>query len=146
MSCIRAKDIMHPRLSVPAKESGHELVKKLLCPYPALPVVNEKQEVIGIVSEYDILDALKEGRTIHEFSAESIMSCGHAEHDVCPAPVTVGPEAPVEDVVDIMYGMNFSILPVVDGRKLIGIIARKNILNAMAEQGFWKEHEFRKRV
>lgn len=41
MSCIRAKDIMHPRVSLQAKEKGSELVKKLMCGYPGLPVVNE---------------------------------------------------------------------------------------------------------
>ncbi len=35
MSCITAKDIMHPRVSLPAKERGIELLKKLMCPYPA---------------------------------------------------------------------------------------------------------------
>lgn len=146
MSCVIAKDIMHPRVSLPAKEKGIELLKKLMCPYPALPVVNDDLEVIGIVSEYDILDALKEGRTIHEFSAESIMSCGHAEHEVCSTPVTVTSDTPIEDIVEIMYSLRFSILPVVKNKKLVGIISRKNIINAMAEQGFWPEHEFKKRV
>ena|SRR3989338_3531075 len=146
MSCVVAKDIMHPRVSLPAKEKGIELLKKLMCPYPALPVVNDNLEVIGIVSEYDILDALKEGRTIHEFSAESVMSCGHAEHEVCSTPVTVTSDTPIEDIVEIMYSLRFSILPVVKNKKLVGIISRKNIINAMAEQGFWPEHEFKKRV
>ncbi|HCC68474.1 MAG TPA: hypothetical protein DEP99_01090, partial [Nitrospiraceae bacterium] len=141
-----AKDIMHPRVSLPAKEKGAELLKKLMCPYPALPVVNDNLEVIGIVSEYDILDALKEGRTIHEFSAESVMSCGHAEHEVCSTPVTITPDTPIEEIVEIMYSLKFSILPVVENKKLVGIISRKNIINAMAEQGFWPEHEFKKRV
>ena len=146
MPCVVAKDIMHPRVSLPAKEKGIELLKKLMCPYPALPVVNDNLEVIGIVSEYDILDALKEGRTIHEFSAESVMSCSHAEHEVCSTPVTVTSDTPIEDIVEIMYSLRFSILPVVKNKKLVGIISRKNIINAMAEQGFWPEHEFKKRV
>ncbi|MEF9426507.1 MAG: CBS domain-containing protein [Candidatus Mariimomonas ferrooxydans] len=141
-----AKDIMHPRVSLTVKEKGDVLLKKLMCPYPALPVVNENLEVKGIVSEYDILYALKEGRTIHEFSAESVMSCGHAEHGVCETPVTITPDTPIENVVELMYSKNFSILPVVENKKLVGIISRKNIINAMAEEGFWHEHEFQKRV
>lgn len=145
MSCT-AKDIMHPRVSLPVKEKGDVLLKKLMGPYPALPVVNENLEVKGIVSEYDILYALKEGRTIHEFSAESVMSCGHAEHGVCETPVTITPDTPIENIVELMYSKNFSILPVVEKKKLVGIISRKNIINAMAEEGFWHEHEFQKRV
>jgi len=70
MSCI-AKDIMHPRVSLPAKMAGPEVLEKLMSPYPALPIVDDNIRVIGVVSEYDVLSALKEGRTIHEFSAES---------------------------------------------------------------------------
>ncbi len=146
MSCRVAKDIMYPRVSLYAKEKGEELIKKLMSPYPGLPVVNENDEVIGIVSEYDILDALKEGRTIHEFSAESIMSCGHAEHGVCSIPVTVTPNTAIEDIADLMYARNVTLLPVVEGKKLVGIVTRKSIINALAEKGFWPEHEFQKRV
>ncbi len=147
MSCIAARDIMHPRASLPAKERGDEVVKRLTGYYPALPVVDENDEVVGIVSEYDILDALKEGRTVHEFSAESIMSCGHIDHaDVCATPITVFPDAPIEDIVEIFHAQRITVIPVVEGKKLVGIIGRKNIMNAMAEKGFWKEHEFQKRV
>lgn len=145
---ITAKDMMHPRVSLPAKENGQELVKKLMCGYPGLPVVNDNLEVIGIVTEYDILGALKEGRTIHEFSAESLMGCGHAEHEegVCSAPITVQPNTPINNIVELMYSENISIIPVVDNKKLVGIIGRKNIINALAEEGFWPEREFKKRV
>ena len=149
MSCIRAKDIMHPRVSLPSKMKGEEVVEKLMCSYPALPVVNDKLEVMGIVSEYDVLSAVKEGRTIHEFSAETLMSCGHAEHEgVCSNPVTVAVDTTIEEIVDLFYGNSSSLssLPVVEKKKLVGIISRKNIINALGEKGFWKEHEFQKRV
>jgi CBS domain-containing protein len=147
MSCVRAKDIMHPRMSLSLKDKGPELLKKLTCEYPALPVVNEQLKVVGIVSEYEILDALLQGRTIHEFSAESIMSCGHAEHEgVCAEPICVSPDTPVEDVVSLMYEQNISILPVVEDGRLVGVLPRKAIVNALAEPGMWPEHEFKKRV
>lgn len=146
MACILAKDIMHPRVSLPAKMAGDELIEKLMSPYPALPVVDDNLRVLGVVSEYDVFTALKEGRTIHEFSAESLMTCGHAEHGACDTPITVTPSTPIENIVDLFIQRNVSILPVVEDGKLVGIISRKNIINALAEKGFWKEHEFQKRV
>ncbi|OGW21423.1 MAG: hypothetical protein A2077_00655 [Nitrospirae bacterium GWC2_46_6] len=148
MSCICAKDIMHPRISLPAKMKGEELVETLMCSYPALPVVNDNLEVIGVVSEYDVFGALEEGRTIHEFSAESLMTCGHSEHGACASPITVTPDAPIEAIVDLFYqnSKSLSVIPVVDKKKLVGIIGRKNIINALAERGFWEEHEFKKRT
>lgn len=145
-----AKDIMHPRVSLPLKERGKELVNKLTGWYPALPVVNDNLQVVGIVSEYDVFDALEEGRTLSEFSAESIMSCGHTHHaDFCDSPLMVTPDTSIDEIVDIMYRERFSILPVVENKnskKLIGLISRKNIINALAEDGFWPEHQFQKRV
>jgi len=148
MANLTAKDIMHPRVSIPANESGEGVVKRLTGYYPALPVVTDDMRVIGTVSDVDILDAVRERRTIHEFSAESIMSCGHAEHkgNVCKSPITVKSDTPINEVVDLMYTNDLSVLPVVEGKKLIGMISRKNIINAMAEKGFWPEEEFQKRV
>src|SRR3990172_5736776 len=100
---LYAKDIMHPRISLYFKDKGSDLVKKMLVNYPALPVVNDDLEVVGIVSEYDVLDALKEKRTIHEFSAESLMSCGHAEHGACKDPVTISSDTPIDEIVDTLY-------------------------------------------
>jgi CBS-domain-containing membrane protein len=148
MADLFAKDIMHPRVSLYVKDKGEDVVKKLLVNYPALPVVNDEREVVGIVSEAEVLDAIKEHRTIHEFSAESIMSCGHAEHTgVCTEPLTVPMNAPIEDVAMTFYEKRVSMLPVVDdNNKLIGIIARKNIIIALAERGFWPKVEFQKRA
>lgn len=136
---LLAKDIMHPRLSVMDKEKGEELVKKMLCEYPALPVIDGQLKVIGVVSEHDILYALKEGRTIYEFDAETVMTS--------PAS-TVTPETPVDQIMEKMLADNLTMVPVVnsgDGT-LRGIISRKTILSAASEHGFWPEHEFKKRV
>jgi CBS domain-containing protein len=148
MTGLLAKDIMHPRMSLHLKDKGDDVVTKLLANYPALPVVNDDREVVGVVSEYEVLAAIKEYRTVHEFSAESIMSCGHAEHSgVCAEPLMISMDTPIEDVARIFYEKRVSILPVInDKKKLIGIIARKNIIAAIAERGFWPRTEFQKRA
>jgi len=147
MKTLRAIDIMNPRVSLYVKDKGSDLVKKMMANYPALPVVNDDLVVVGIVSEYDILDALKEKRTINEFSAESLMGCGHAEHGACKDPVTISSDTPIDEIVDTLYRERLSILPVVDEkRKLVGIVTRKSIIYAIAEQGFWPEAEFQKRA
>lgn len=111
-------------------------------------MVNENSEVAGIVSEYDVLSALAEGRTIHEFGAETIMSCGHAAHtdEPCKIPVTVTPVTSIQKVVEMFIARNVTILPVVDIKKPAGIISRKNVINAVAEKGFWRGAELKKRT
>jgi IMP dehydrogenase len=142
-----AKDIMFPRVSLYANNKGSELVKKLMINYPALPVANDDLEVIGTVSDYDVLDSLNEKRTVHEFSAASLMNCGHAEHGVCTEPLTISANMLTDDIVNTLYKERISILPVVDERrKLVGIITRKSIINTITERGVWPEVDFRKRA
>lgn len=148
MKGLSARDVMHPRASLPAKMAGPELIERLTGAYPALPVVNEDLEVIGVVSEHDVLQAIKEGRTIHEFSAESLMTCGHVDHGSCGSPVSVAPDSSLDDVVKLFLGngASLSVLPVVSKKKLVGVIARKNLMVALVEKGFWPEHELKKRL
>jgi CBS domain-containing protein len=142
---LGAKDIMFPRVSLYAKDKGSELVKKLLSNCPALPIVNDDLEVIGIVSDYDVLDALNEKRTVHEFSAESLMSCGHVEHDVDKEPVAISANMLIDDIVNTLYKERVSILAVRDERKkLVGIITRQSVINAITEIEVWPDVDFRK--
>lgn len=46
--------------------------------------------------------------------------------------------------MDLLYREKFSILPVVENRKLVGLITRKTIISALAEESYRPEHEFRK--
>jgi CIC family chloride channel protein len=144
---LKARDIMHPRVSLTSKLKGEELVEKMMCEYPALPVVDDNMNVIGIVSESDILSALKEKRTVHEFSAESLMTCGHAEHGACGTPVTCTPDTTIDKILDIFFHNSkaLSCLPVVDNKKLVGIISKKNIIYALAEK-MLPEAELQKRT
>jgi CBS domain-containing protein len=147
MSCIRAKDIMHPGVSVFAKDRGSDVVKKLTGISPALPVVNDDCVVVGIVSEYDIMIALKEERVLDEFSAESIMSCGHEEHErLCEEPLSITPDTPIDNIVFLFLDSGVSLLPVTEHKKLVGIIGRSNIMYALSERGLWPEHELEMRV
>ncbi len=133
-------------MSLPAKEKGVGLLRRLMAQYPALPVVNENLEVIGVVSEHDILFALKEGKTINEFDAETIMGCGETGHEeIYGKPITVNPDTSIDEIVDKLYSYQFTILPVVDdGKKLVGLISRKDIISSLAEEGLWPEGSLKK--
>ena len=50
----------------------------MMCEYPALPVVDDNLNVIRIVSAVEYTRALKGKKIVREFSAESLMACGHA--------------------------------------------------------------------
>jgi CBS domain containing-hemolysin-like protein len=49
-TCRTARDTIHPEVSAFVKDTGEALIRRLMSPYSALPVVNEESKVIGIVS------------------------------------------------------------------------------------------------
>ena len=45
-----------------------------------------------------------------------------------PNPVTVDSETDIEDVARLMVDENYHTLPVVDGKKLVGIVGKEDVL------------------
>jgi CBS domain-containing protein len=106
----------------------------------AFPVVDKKQQVIGIVSEADLLakEALGggDGRMPGMITGllrhrEMAKARGVMARDVMTAPaVTVSPEATVEHAAQLMYLHRAKTLPVVDsGDRLMGIVSQADLLS-----------------
>ena len=110
-----------------------------------LPVLNASGELVGIVSEGDFLRRSEigtqrkrprwlqfftsTGRLADDFVAER----GRRVEDVMTRdPVTVHEEARLEDLVALMEKRGVKRLPVMRNGKLIGIVTRSNLLQAVA--------------
>jgi len=138
---VKAADVMHRGVSLREAARGRELLERLAGPYPGLPVVNDAGELQGIVSGEAALRAIREGSASGEVSAETLVRCGHPEHGACGTPLSVSPEAPLEEVADVFLGggSGLTVLPVVSGRRLVGVIVRADVLAAFLERGSWEE-------
>jgi CBS domain-containing protein len=123
---IRAKYIMCKKAAVTKSTSGKDVVFKLMATgCPGLPVVDDKSEVVGVVTMCDILKAAKEdGAGINNVTAEKVMS---------KVPVTADPETPLEDLSKMMVENNYSVIPIVKGRKLLGIVGGREIVDTYVE-------------
>jgi len=95
-----------------------------------LPIVNEDNNVVGIVSDRDVRDAspsiFEKESTNSELRNElkTIMS-----HPV----VTIHPLDFVEEIARIFYDEEFASLPVVKNNKLIGIVTEKDMLYTLIQ-------------
>lgn len=90
------------------------------------PVVNEQKEVIGFISEQDLIKSLL-GVSYH-------CQDTHVVGDVMRQDVlTVTPEDNIIELAQSMTADKPKIYPVVDGGKLVGIITRRNVLQAISE-------------
>ncbi len=94
-----------------------------------LPVVHN-EELVGWVSEADIRGAYL-ASLIEDVRIKDIM---------IKDPITIGPDDTLEDAAKILYRHGIGGLPVVEGKKIVGVITVTDILGAFIElMGFLKE-------
>lgn len=124
-----ARDIMNKIVTAAKKNTiGRDLAIKLLSGmYSGLPVVDDKGKVIGVVSEFDLLKAIRDGKALEQVKAEDIMSKN---------PICVSENTPVEEVIDLMMKHNIIRVPVVRNDNLVGVISRCDILSSIVEPEF----------
>jgi CBS domain-containing protein len=96
--------------------------------YSGLPVVDSKSKVVGVVTEFDLLAAIRQGKDLQTTKADEIMTK--------PA-ICVREDDDLDVIIGKMTEKNIIRLPVVaeDGR-LVGVIARADILGCMIEPEF----------
>ncbi len=95
----------------------------------SLPVVEQDGSLVGIVTEYDLLQAMIEGRDLRNISAMGIMST---------VPVTVTEDQTLLQVAELFQDRYITRVPVVRNKKLVGILARRDLLfGYMKASKYW---------
>jgi CBS domain-containing protein len=87
--------------------------------FGSLPVVESDGILVGIVTEYDLLQAMIEGRDLRNILATEIMSAH---------PVSVTEDQTLAQVADLFQDRYITRVPVVRNKKLVGILARRDLL------------------
>lgn len=88
------------------------------------PVINEHKQVIGWISEQDCLDKMLKS----SYHCDETALVGDIKNEQV---LSVSPQDNVLDLANKMLGQKPKTYPVVEDGKLIGIIARRDILNAV---------------
>jgi CBS domain-containing protein len=97
--------------------------------FGSLPVVDSDGILVGIVSEYDLLQAMIEGRDLRKILATEIMSAH---------PVSVTEDQTLAQVADLFQDRYITRVPVVRNKKLVGILARRDLLfGYMKASKYW---------
>ncbi len=95
----------------------------------SLPIVEADGTLVGIVSEYDLLQAMIEGRDLRKVLAVEIMSSN---------PVTVTEDQTLVQVADLFQDRYITRVPVVRNKKVVGILARRDLLfGYMRASQYW---------
>lgn len=114
--------------------------------YRALPVIDEQQRVVGILTDGDVLRQLglpvagvEAAMSESELTAQlnALRHSGQTVADLMRTRlITVHPETPVAEAVRLMTENGIKRLPVVDhDQKLQGMVSRVDVLRALAQPG-----------
>ncbi len=119
---LQAKDLMRKKVAVGANETVKEAAHKMISTgLPGLPVVDEKAKVVGVITEFNVLGAIREGMDLEKISAERIMTA---------APATADINASCHDLIQTMLLNNYTVIPIVNNGKCAGVVSRLAVMDA----------------
>ena len=126
---MKARDVMNKHVTAATLRAiGRDLAQRMLSGmYSGLPVVDASHHIIGVVTEFDLLKAITDGKDLQTVKAAEIMGR--------PA-ICVEEDDEIEMVIAKMTTHNFVRIPVVRDGKLVGLISRADILGRMIEPVF----------
>jgi len=148
---LTAADIMSTKVITVGPDTGiRELAEILtLNKISGAPVVNEDGQIVGVVSQSDLVARNKKlhiptAITLFDWviylegterlQAEISKIAGTAVGDIMTRKViTVQPETPLEEVATIMTEKNVHTLPVVKDGQLVGVIGKLDIVKSLLQ-------------
>ncbi|WP_299974237.1 CBS domain-containing protein [uncultured Pseudoteredinibacter sp.] len=117
----------HDPHAIPHTANIREAVDSLLTAgVLGAPVVDEQQNVVGFVSEHDCMKDMLNGSFYHE-APDKVTSVMFND------PVTVDPHSSIIELAEAMMSNKPKNYPVVRDGKLVGLISRKHVLQALLE-------------
>lgn len=144
---MKASDIMVSNVvTVTANAEVQEVAKILLANrISAVPVVDKLGKLVGIISEGDLirraeigterprswwLDALSTNR---ELASEFVRTHSRRTQDLMTTEViTAKPDASLAEIAALLEKNGIKRVPIVDGGKIVGIVSRANLVQALA--------------
>jgi acetoin utilization protein AcuB len=100
-----------------------------------LPVVKERDQLVGIVTQTDLLQASPSPATsLSVWEINFLLAKMQVRDAMTTKVVVVDEECPLEEAALVMAEHKFGCLPVVHGKRLVGIITETDLFNIFVEQ------------
>ena len=146
---MKARDIMVMNVITISPEASVREVANILLNnrISALPVVNERGALLGIISEGDLARRaelntdyrrswwleLFAGKSKEALAKEYVKSHARRGKDLMTRPViTAGPATPLRNIAALLEKNQIKRVPIVAKGKIVGIVSRANLIQALA--------------
>jgi CBS domain-containing protein len=88
--------------------------------FGSVPILAKDGTILGIVSEFDLLRTIMEGKDLAKVTAGEIMTKGE---------ISVTQDTPAPEIIHLLQSKHLIRVAVVDAQgKLVGVVARRDIL------------------
>ena len=140
------KEIMNTNVKVAQLDTPIRELAVTMCfnKISGVPVVNEKNDLVGVISEKDVLNAMypkvdeymqSGGYDFEQIEKEYTDVLGRQVKDIIkPGLFTVSPDDPILKAVSIMCAKKIRRIPVADNGKLVGIVSIGDVHKAIFQQ------------
>ncbi|WP_386082660.1 CBS domain-containing protein [Vreelandella sp. F11] len=143
---MQAIDIMTPNVVSVGPDTEVRDIAQLLLKHriSAVPVVDEDRQLIGIVSEGDLMRRVKDDGGHRDAwwltlfaggkdAGDYVKSHGRKAHEVMTAnPLSVAEDTPLHTIARMLEKHHIKRVPVLREGKLVGIVSRANLLQGIA--------------
>lgn len=144
---MKVRDIMTSQVVSVALETTVDQIVALMLKHriSALPVLDDKGAIVGIVSEGDLMRRVEGANTQarswwlslfsrdEDTAADFVKLRGRYAKDVMTRDVkTVGPHTPVGEAARLLERHRIKRVPVVENGALVGLVSRANLLRGLA--------------
>lgn len=125
---LQVKDFMAKKLiTFSPDDSMHQVTKTLVSNgISGAPVVDEKGNLVGVISEGDCLKQVVRGKYTN-----SPQMIGKVGDFMTPDPVTIGPGENIMQVAQMFLKLRLRRFPVLENGKLVGQISQRDVIAAM---------------
>ncbi|MGM0471135.1 MAG: CBS domain-containing protein [Bacillota bacterium] len=148
---MEAQDIMTKNVVTIHQDETIKDVAEVLSEheFSGLPVVNDDQEVVGMITEKDliirdkklhfpnyiyVLDSIVYLESLSEFEDEFKKMIGTKVKEVMTEDViSVKMDTTLDGIVEIMFDEDINRVPVINDGTLVGIVSRADIVKVMAQ-------------
>ena len=121
-------DIVNTRVQAARLDmKGDRVARLLLKEGRNVPVVDKAKQLMGVVSEHDLLLALDEGQAWGAQTAKDLMT---------ENPYSVPPETTLSTLVHVLTESDLMSVPVVnEGNRFVGMVIRRDVVRAALQPG-----------
>ena len=89
--------------------------------FGSVPVIDGEGTLRGLVTEFDLLKAVEQGRDLRDVLVSDIMT---------KEVVTTTEDTPIMTLIHVLQERHLIRVPVVQGHKLVGMVARRDVVFA----------------